>query len=74
LNDETSRLLDVGCLPDFSPSGIVRLAQSLGLCFDPASEMPQEIHRAAPRCGLRIADDECAHALLNRSDRSQWQL
>jgi hypothetical protein len=36
LNDETGRLLlDVGCLLDFSPSGIVRLVQSLGLCFYP---------------------------------------
>jgi hypothetical protein len=58
LNDETGRLLlDVGCLLDFSPSGIVRLVQSLGLCFYPHLKCLKRFIVLLPDASVRIAED-----------------
>jgi hypothetical protein len=58
LNDETGRLLlDVGCLLDFSPSGIVRLVQSLGLCFYPHLKCLKRFIVLLPGAAVRVAED-----------------
>jgi hypothetical protein len=50
------------------------LVQSLGFFFYSLLKSLKRFIVLLPDAALRIADDECAHALLNRSDRSQWQL
>jgi hypothetical protein len=68
LNDETGRLLlDVGCLLDFSPSGIVRLVQSLGLCFYPHLKCLKRFIVLLPGAAVRIAEDLRMRAGLSLS-------
>jgi hypothetical protein len=68
LNDETGRLLlDVGCLLDFSPSGIVRLVQSLGLCFYPHLKCLKRFIVLLPGAAVRIAEDLRTRAGLSFS-------
>jgi hypothetical protein len=68
LNDETGRLLlDVGCLLDFSPSGIVRLVQSLGLCLDPHLKCLKRFIVLLPGAAVRIAEDLRTRAGLSLS-------
>jgi hypothetical protein len=50
------------------------LAQSLGLFFHSLLTCLKRFIALLPDPAARIADDECVHALLNRSDRSQLQL
>jgi hypothetical protein len=68
LNDETGRLLlDVGCLLDFSPSGIVRLVQSLGLCFYPLLKCLKRFIVLLPGAAVRVAEDLRTRAGLSLS-------
>jgi hypothetical protein len=68
LNDETGRLLlDVGCLLDFSPSGIVRLVQSLGLCFDPLLKCFKRFIVLLPDAAVWVAEDLRTRAGLSPS-------
>jgi DNA replication protein DnaC len=58
--------IDRGAIP-FSPSGIVRLAQSLGLCFDPLLKCLKRFILLLPDAPVRIAADECRGAGLSLS-------
>jgi hypothetical protein len=54
-------------LPDFSPSGIVRLVQSLGLCFDPLLKCLKRFIVLLPDAAARVAEDLRTRAGLSLS-------
>jgi hypothetical protein len=57
----------VGCLLDFSPSGIVRLVQSLGLCFYPLLKCLKRFIVLLPDAAVWVAEDLRTRAGLSLS-------